>query len=362
MTYKIAVLPWDGIWPEVCVEALKVLEAVSKKYNFEYETKHALIGWAAWPKYKNHFPQDAKDVCDWSEAILYGSVGWPVDKQFEPQWLDAEKNAVLGVRKYLWLNVNIRPSRVWPKLAHLSVLKEEKIPEGWLEIVTFRELSGGLYFGKHSTYIENWERKAQDICDYDESTIRHIAEFCFKAASRSGKKIALVDKANVLDTSRLWRTVVEEVSEDYPEVELEKWLVDNCAMQLVKNPDWFEYILTENLFGDILSDLTSTFGGSMWLLASASFNIEGFWMYEPSGWSAPKYTGLNKINPIAQILCVAMMMRHSFKREDVALSIEGAVNKTIDDWYRTYDIYRELDWEKLVGTKEMGDTILQHLK
>ncbi len=360
-SYKIAVLPWDGIWPEVCDEALKVLEAVAKKFDIKYETQHAFIWGAAWPKYKNHFPDDAKEVCDWSDAILYGSVWGPVDKQFEPQWLDAEKNAVLGVRNYLGLTVNLRPSRVWPKLSHLSILKEEKIPKDWLEIVTFRELSEWLYFWEHKTFEENWEKKASDMCEYSESTIRHIAEFCFESAKLSWKKIALVDKANVLDTSRLWRTVVEEVSKEYPEVELENWLVDNCAMQLVKNPSFFEYILTENLFGDILSDLTSTFGWSLGLLASASFNKEGFGMYEPSGWSAPKYTGLNKINPIAQILCVAMMMRYSFKNEKAALAVEDAVNQAIDDGYRTYDLFREKSWEKLVGTKEMGDAIVERV-
>ncbi len=361
-TYKVAVLPGDGIGPEVCDEAIKVLDKIWELYNVNFEKKFGLIGWAAWPKYKNHFPDETKEVCDWSDGVLFGSVWGPVDAQFEPQWKDCERNSILAIRKYLGLTVNIRPSKVWSKLSHLSVLKAEKIPEKWLDIVTFRELSGGLYFGEHTMYEEDWVRKARDICNYDEETIRHIARFCFESAKQSGKKISVVDKANVLDSSRLWRIVVDEVAKDFPEVKYEYVLVDNCAMQLVKNPDWFEYILTENLFGDILSDLTSTFAWSLGLLASASFNKEGFGMYEPSGGSAPKYTGLNKINPIAQILCVAMMLRFSFGMEDAAVSVENAVNQAIDDGYRTYDIFRELEGEKKVGTKEMGDAIVERLR
>lgn len=356
-TYKIACLPGDGIGPEVCVEAVKVLRKIEKKYGHTFEIKNALIGGAAWPVHGNHFPDETKEICEWSDAVLYGSVGGPVNQQFEPQWKDAEKNAVLGVRKFLNLKINLRPARVWTALKHLSVLKEDKIPERGLEILTFRELSEGLYFGEHKTIEKNGERCATDVCEYHESTIRHIAKFCFEAAAKSGKKIASVDKANVLDSSRLWRTVVDEVAKDFPDVEYEHWLVDNCAMQLVKNPDWFEYILTENLFGDILSDLTSTFSGSLGLLASASFSADGFGLYEPSGGSAPKHAGKNRINPIAQILCVPMMLRHSFGLHAEADNIENAVNQAITDGYRTYDLYRELDGETKVSTSEMGDAI-----
>jgi len=361
-TYRIALLPWDGIGPEVCDEAVKVLRKIESLSDVQFDINLGLIGGAAWDVHTSHFPEETKTLCDNSDAVLFWSVGWPVDEQFDEKWKDCERNSILAIRKYLWLTINLRPSKVWTKLKHLSVLKEEKIPDTWLEILTFRELSSGLYFGEHTMYEENGVRKARDICDYDEETIRHIARFCFESAKKQGKKISVVDKANVLDSSRLWRIVVDEVAKDFPEVKYEFVLVDNCAMQLVKNPDWFEYILTENLFGDILSDLTSTFAGSLWLLGSASFNKEGFWLYEPSGGSAPKYTGQNKINPLAQILCAVMMLRYSFGMEKEANLIEDAINKTIDAGYRTYDIYRALPWEILLGTKEMGVAIVKNME
>lgn len=360
-TYKIAVLPGDWIWPEVCDEAIKVLKKIEELYEVKFELEYWLIGWAAWPKYKNHFPDETKKICDNSDAVLFWSVGWPVDKQFEPQWKDCERNSILAIRKYLWLTVNLRPSKVWWSLKHLSVLKEEKVPDSWIEIVTFRELSWWLYFWEHSSFVENWVRKARDICNYDEETIRHIAKFCFESAKKNNKKISVVDKANVLDTSRLWRIVVDEVALEFPDVEYEYVLVDNCAMQLVKNPDWFEYILTENLFWDILSDLTSTFAWSLWLLASASFSKSWFWLYEPSGWSAPKHAWKDKINPIAQIMCVSMMLRYSFSMIEAADCIEKAIDKTIDDWFRTYDLFRWFDWEKEIWTKQMWDEIVKRM-
>lgn len=361
-TYKIAVLPWDWIGPEVCDEAIKVLDIVWKKYNVDFEKEFWYIGGAGYEKYGNHFPDETKKIVDNSDAVLFGSVGGPVDKQMEEKWKDCEKKSILWIRKHLNLVVNIRPARIWSELAHISVLKEDKIPKDWLNIVTFRELSGGLYFWEHTTYKENWVRKARDVCDYDENTIRYISEFCFKSAKLSGKKIAVVDKANVLDTSRLWRTVVDEVSQDYPEVKFEYVLVDSCAMHLVQKPEQFEYILTENLFGDILSDLTSTFSGSLGLLASASFSQNDFGLYEPSGGSAPDIAGKWIANPIAQILCVAMMLRHSFEMEEAAQAIEKAVDETISAWFRTGDIYKKLEWETLVWTKEIGKEIIKRIK
>jgi len=360
-TYKIAILPWDGIGPEVCEQAVRVLDTVWEKFNINFEKNFGLIGGAWYEKYKNHFPEETKKIVDESDAVLFGSVWGPVDKQMEEKWKDCEKNSILGIRKHLGLVVNIRPARVWSELSHISVLKEEKIPANWLEIVTFRELSGGLYFGEHKTYEENWVRKASDICEYDENTIRYISEFCFKSAKLSGKKIAVVDKANVLDTSRLWRTVVDEVAKDFPEVKFEYVLVDSCAMHLVSKPEEFEYILTENLFGDILSDLTSTFSGSLGLLASASFSRNNFGLYEPSGGSAPDIAGKGIANPIAQILCVAMMLRYSFGIEQEARAIEKAVDETIASWFRTWDIYRKLEQEKLVGSKEITDEIIKKI-
>jgi len=360
-TYKIAILPGDWIGPEVMEQAVRVLDKVWEKFGLNFEKKQALIWGAAYEKYKNHFPEETKKIVSESQAVLFGSVWWPVDKQMEEKWKDCEKNSILWIRKFLNLVVNIRPAKVWSDLAWLSVLKEDKIPESWLEIVTFRELSGWLYFGEHKTFEENGVKKAIDICEYDEKTIEYIAEFCFKSARQSSKKIAVVDKANVLDTSRLWREVVDRVAKKYNDVEFEYVLVDSCAMHLVQKPEQFEYILTENLFWDILSDLTSTFSGSLGLLASASFNREWFGLYEPSGGSAPDIAGKNIANPIAQILCVALLLRHSFGEEKAALQVEQAVNKVIKKWFRTGDIYRGLDWEKLVNTKEITDEILKEI-
>ena len=359
--YKIAILPGDGIGPEVMEQAVRVIEKIEEKFGIKFEKKYGLIWWAAYDKYQNHFPEETKEICDNVDAVLFASVWGPVDAQDQPKWKDCEKNSILAIRKYLGLTVNIRPAKVWPALSHLSVLKKDKIPENGLEIVTFRELSAGLYFGLHRTYEENGIKKAQDVCDYDENTIRHITTFCFEAAKLSGKKIAVVDKANVLDTSRLWREVVNEVAKSYPEVNFEYVYVDNCAMQLVANPDKYEYILTENLFGDILSDLTSTFSGSLGLLSSASFSKTWFGLYEPSGGSAPDIAWKWIANPIAQILCVAMMLRYSFKEEEAAKAIENAIDETIKDGFRTGDIYRNLEWEKLVNTKEITDKILKRI-
>ncbi len=360
--YKIALLPGDGIGPEVCDEAVKVLQAIEKKFGHKFVLTKGLIGGAAYDEHKSHFPDETKELCKNADAVLFGSVGGPVAEMHLPKWKNCERESILAIRKFLNLTVNLRPARVWPELSHLSVLKAEKIPEAGLELLTFRELSEGLYFGKHETEVdENGEKVAHDTCNYHASTIEHIADFCFQAAQKAGKTVASVDKANVLDTSRLWREVVEDVAKKYPDVKYEHWLVDNCAQQLVKNPDWFQFLLTENLFGDILSDLTSTFAGSLGLLASASFDKEGFGLYEPSGGSAPKHAGKNRINPIAQILCVAMMLRYSFDMHEEADAIEKAVNQSIADGMRTYDLYRELAGETKVSTSEMGDAIAERV-
>jgi len=361
MKKKIALLPGDGIGPEVCAEAIKVLRAIEKKISHNFEIIEGKIGGAAWDEFGSHFPEQTKLLCKNTDAVLFGSVGGPVEEQETKKWKNCERESILAIRKFLNLKINIRPAKIFPDLAHLSVLKKEKIPKKGLEIIVYRELSEGLYFGEHSSFEENNERKARDICDYSESTIRFIAKFCFEAAKKSGKKIASVDKANVLETSRLWRSIVEEVAKEFPEVQYEHWLVDNCAQQLVKNPDWFEFILTENLFGDILSDLVSTFAGSLGLLPSASFSQNGFGLYEPSGGSAPKRAGQNIINPIAQILCVSMMLRYSFGLKKEAEKIENAIRKTISQGYRTYDLFRDFPNEKKIGTSEMGSLICENL-
>jgi len=360
-TYKIAILPWDGIGPEVMQEAVKVLEAIEKKYNVKFEKVYWLIWWAAWDKYWVHFPEETKKILDEVDAVLFWSVWWPVDKQMEPKWKDCERNSILWIRKYLNLTINIRPSKVWKELSHLSVLKPEFIPEDWVEIIVFRELSGWIYFWKHEIFVENGIRKAIDVAQYDEETIRYITEFTFKSALQNKKKITVVDKANVLDTSRLRREVVEEVAKNYPEVKYEYMYVDNCAAAMVQKPYKFEYILTENMFWDILSDLSATFSGSLGLLPSASFNRQWFWFYEPSGGSAPDIAGKWIANPIAQILCVSMMLRYSFNLNQAADDIEKAIDNVIKQWYRTQDIYTNREWEKLVTTSQMGDLIVNNL-
>ena len=361
MKRKIALLPGDGIGPEVCQQAARVLQKVEKKFGHNFEIIESEIGGAAFDVFGSHFPEKTKTICQNSDAVLFGSVGGPVEEMALPKWQNCERESILAIRKFLGLQVNVRPARIWPELAHLSVLKPEKIPKNGLEIVTFRELSAGIYFGAHERFEKNGEKFARDVCDYGEKTIEFIAEFCLRAAEKSGKKVASVDKANVIETSRLWRETVERVAKKFPNVVLENWLADNCTQQLVKNPDWFEYILTDNLFGDLLSDLTSTFSGSLGLLSSASFSADGFGFYEPAGGSAPKYAGQNKINPIAQILCAALMLRHSFGMEAEAAAVENAVDAAISSGARTYDLFREMKGEKLVSTSEMGDEICRRI-
>ena len=360
-TYKIAILSGDGIGPEVMEQAVRVLDKIWQKYNINFEKQYGLIGWSAYDEYKEHFPQATKEIIDNSDAVLFGSVGWPVDKQMEEKWKDCEKNSILWLRKYLKLWINVRPAKVFPALAHLSVLKKDFIPENWVEIITFRELSGWIYFWEHKIFEENGIKKAVDVAEYDEKTIETITRFTFLSAKNNNKKITVVDKANVLDTSRLWREVVEKVAKDFPEVKYEYMYVDNCAAQVVANPQKFDYILTENMFWDIISDLTATFAWSLWLLASSSFSENGFGLYEPSGGSAPDIAGKGIANPIAQILCVSMMLRYSFNEMKPANDIEQAVNAVIDDWFRTQDIYRNLPDEKLVNTKEITDIILEKI-
>ena len=212
--FKIALLPGDGIGPEVCREAVKTLRAVEKKFNHEFEITDGLIGGTAWDEFGEHFPEATREICREADAVLFGSVGGPVDEMNLKKWKNCERNSILAIRKFLGLTVNVRPARIFPELAHLSVLKPEKIPKNGLEIVVFRELSGGLYFGDHERFEKNGESVARDTCEYSESVIRHIAELCFSTAEKSGKRIASVDKANVLETSRLWRETVEKVAKN----------------------------------------------------------------------------------------------------------------------------------------------------
>ncbi|HIQ56921.1 TPA: 3-isopropylmalate dehydrogenase [Candidatus Gracilibacteria bacterium] len=355
---KIAVLPGDGIGEEVMKEALKVLKKVEAKFNLHFDFTHGLIGGAAWPQYKNHFPQETQDLVLDSDAILFGSVGGPVDAQSEPKWKDCEKNSILSIRKLLGLTVNLRPAPIYKELLDFCPLKTEITGTENFEILVIRELSGGIYFGEHSRPTVD---TAKDVAEYDRKTIAHIAKFAFESAMKRSKKLTSVDKANVLETSRLWREVFEDTAKEYPEVKLENVLVDNMVQQLVKNPRQFDVIACPNLFGDIVSDLTSVLPGSLGMLGSASFGNKNIHLYEPSGGSAPDIAGKGIANPIAQILSASMMLRHSFHLVDAADAIENAVSEVMKNGLRTGDIYQKKEGLKLVGTVEMGDAICANI-
>ncbi len=353
---KIAVLPGDGIGEEVMKEAVKVLQTVEKKFNLNFSFMYGLIGGAAWPQYKTHFPKETQELVFQSDAVLFGSVGGPVDAQNEPQWKDCEKNSILSIRKLLGLTVNVRPAPIYKELLDFCPLKSEIVGTENFEILVVRELSGGIYFGEHSRPTEE---SARDIAEYDRETITQIARFAFETAMKRKKKVTSVDKANVLETSRLWREVFENMAQEYPEVILENVLVDNMVQQLVKNPRQFDVVACPNLFGDIISDLTSVLPGSLGMLGSASFGSKNIHLYEPSGGSAPDIAGKGIANPIAQILSASMMLRHSFHLREAADAIENAVSTVIQNGLRTGDIYQKKEGLKLVGTVEMGDAICE---
>lgn len=359
MEHKIVVLPGDGIGEEVMEQALRVLAAVSEKSGKRFIIKHGYIGGAAWDKYGKHFPEETKILAQECEAILFGSVGGPVTEQHLDKWKNCEREALLGIRKAFNFNANFRPVKVFPTLADICPLKKEVIQKG-LDILFIRELLGDLYFGEHKTFVKDGKRCASDVAEYNEDQIASIAKVAFEAARIRKKKVTSVDKANVLDISKLWRTVVKEVAKNYPDVELNDMLVDNCAMQIIINPSQFDVIVTSNMFGDILSDAGAVLPGSLGLMPSASFNEDGFALYEPIGGSAPDLARLGVANPIAQILSTALMLRYSFKMEQEAQAIENAIEQTLNVGFRTKDIFRE--GNTLVGTKEISDKIISYLK
>ena len=358
MQKTIAVLPGDGIGEEVMAQALRVLDAVAKKNGHQFETKKALIGGAAFDVYGKHFPDETKAICEKVDAILFGSVGGPNSERHLDKWKGCEVNALLGIRKAFGFAANFRPSKIYPALLDSSPLKNRVIEKG-VDVLIVRELLGDLYFGEKWAKGDKPNREAFDACLYKESQITTVAHAAFQAAMKRRKKLTLVDKANVLTTSKLWRDVVPEIAKEYPEVEFDLMFVDNCAMQLVVNPTQFDVVLTGNMFGDILSDLAAVLPGSLGLLCSSSVNEHGFALYEPPGGSAPDIAGKDLANPIGQILCVAMMFRHSFGLNKEADSIEKAVEDVLNAGYRTGDIFTE--GKIRVGTKEVGDQILARL-
>jgi len=356
MNYKIAVIPGDGIGPEIVREAVKVLDAAGKKYGFQLDYTEVLMGGASIDVHGIPLTDEAIATAKSSDAVLMGSIGG--DAATSP-WYKLEPSkrpeaGLLKIRKELNLFANLRPAYLYGELKEACPLRDEIIGDGF-DMMIMRELTGGLYFGARSTVEENGVRKATDTLTYDEKEIRRIAKRGFDIARKRRRKVTSVDKANVLDSSRLWRTVVEEVAKDYPDVTLEHMLVDNCAMQLVRDPKQFDVILTENMFGDILSDEASMVTGSIGMLSSASLNETKFGLYEPSHGSAPDIAGKDLANPIATILSAAMMLRFSLDLDDAAAAIEEAVKQVLKEGYRTGDIYSEGCTK--VGTEEMGSLI-----
>lgn len=360
MELKITCIPGDGIGPEIVNEAKKVLNKVAEKYGHVMNYTDILMGGASIDVHGVPLTDEAIATAKAADAVLMGSIGG--DTNTSP-WYQLPPNlrpeaGLLKIRKALNLFANLRPAYLYPELADACPLKKE-ISEAGFDMMIMRELTGGLYFGERKTVEENGVRKAIDTLTYDENEIRRIAIRGFDIAMKRRKKVTSVDKANVLDSSRLWRAVVNEVAKDYPEVTLEHMLVDNCAMQLVKDPAQFDVILTENMFGDILSDEASMVTGSIGMLSSASLNDTKFGLYEPSHGSAPDIAGKDIANPIATILSAAMMLRYSFDLDKEADAIEAAVKKVLEDGFRTGDIYS--DGCAKVGCAKMGDLIAERV-
>ncbi len=357
---SIAVLPGDGIGPEVMAEALKVLDAVEKKFDVTFARTHANVGGAGIDNEGKALPDTTVDICRASDAILFGSVGGP-KWEFLPPDEQPERAALLPLRSIFGLYANLRPAIVFSSLTGASSLKEEVVSGGF-DILVVRELTGGIYFSQPKGIEgEGRGRVGFDTLRYSVPEIERIAHVAFRAARERSGKLCSIDKANVLSSSVLWRETVTAVARDYPEVELTHMYVDNAAMQLVRRPKQFDVLLCENMFGDILSDEAAMLTGSLGMLPSASLAEGAFGMYEPSGGSAPDIAGKGIANPIAQILSVGMMLRHSFELEDAAGAVESAVVRVLEQGYRTVDIFQNGNGEQLVTTREMGDAIASAL-
>ena len=360
MNLKIAVVPGDGIGPEIVTEAKKVLDKVASVYGHNSEYEELLMGGCSIDAYGVPLTDETLEAARASDSVLLGAVGGNVGNS---RWYDVAPNlrpeaGLLASRKGLGLFANIRPAYLYKELKAACPLREDIIGEGF-DMVIMRELTGGLYFGERHTEEVNGVKKATDTLTYDENEIRRIAIKAFEIAEKRRGKVTSVDKANVLDSSRLWRQVAEEVAKDYPNVELNHMLVDNCAMQLVMNPGQFDVILTENMFGDILSDEASMITGSIGMLSSASLSETKLGLYEPSHGSAPDIAGKDLANPIATILSAAMMLRYSFDMDKEADAVEAAVSTVLEEGWRTGDIMSE--GCTLVGTAKMGDLIAERI-
>lgn len=361
MKLNIVCIPGDGIGPEIVAQAKKVLEKTASVYGHEIIFKDILMGGVSIDACGEPLTQEAIDTAKAADAVLMGSIGG--NTTTSPWYkLPPEKRpeaGLLKIRKELGLFANLRPAYLFPELADACPLASETSDKGF-DLLIMRELTGGLYFGERHTEVVNGLRTAVDTLTYNEEEIRRIAIKAFEAARIRRGKVTSVDKANVLDSSRLWRAVTAEVAKDYPDVELENMLVDNCAMQLVKDPGQFDVVLTENMFGDILSDEASMITGSIGMLSSASLNETKFGLYEPSHGSAPDIAGMDIANPIATVLSAAMMLKFSFDLNKEGEAIEAAVKQVLKDGFRTGDIYSEGCTK--VGCTQMGDLICERIK
>lgn len=355
---KVAVLAGDGIGPEVMAEAIKVLDAAQKKFGFELSYEHADVGGIAIDNHGEALPPSTLELCEKSDAILFGSVGGPKWESLPPQQ-QPERAALLPLRKHFDLFCNYRPARVFKSLTAACPLRADIVQDGF-DVLCVRELTSDIYFGTpKGREGEGMDERAFDTMAYTRFEIDRIARMAFDAARLRNKKVTSIDKANVLTTMVLWREVVLEVAKDYPDVELNHLYVDNATMQLVRDPHQFDVMLCGNMFGDIISDEAAMLTGSMGLLASASLNKDKFGLYEPAGGSAPDIAGKGIANPIAEILSAGMMLRYSFGLDDAANAIDAAVEKTLDQGIYTADI--AVDKDKAIGTAAMGDAIVAAL-
>lgn len=359
MNKHIAVIRGDGIGPEIVGEAIKVLEAVSEKFGHRFEYEYVYMGGCAIDKYGEPLPESELEKCLAADSVLLGAVGgakW----DSVPASLRPEKG-LLKLRAGMGVYSNNRPAKIWKQLAEASPLKAEIVEKG-IDFIIVRELIGGIYFGEHKTLEDGGERISEDIMRYSEREIERIGRIGFETAKKRRGKLCSVEKSNVLDCSRLWKSVMHRLAAEYPEVELSDMLVDNCAMQIVKNPAQFDVIVTENMFGDILSDEASMITGSIGMIPSSSLGATSRGLYEPIHGSAPDISGKDIANPIGTILSAAMMLRYSFDMPNETDCIERAVGRVLDAGYRTADIIGSGDGLTLVGCGRIGSLIAEAIK
>ncbi|NPV08884.1 MAG: 3-isopropylmalate dehydrogenase [Anaerolineae bacterium] len=357
MQAKLAALPGDGIGPEIVRQGLKVLNRVAAVFGHDFEVQEAPIGGIAIDQFGTALPDETAELCQASDAVLLGAVGGP--KWDDPRAAVRPEQGLLGLRKLLDLFANLRPVKVSPHLLHASPLRPEVVAD--VDLVVVRELTGGIYFGKRGRYRENGVERAYDTMDYAANEIERVVRFACDLAGRRRKLVSSVDKANVLEVSRLWREVAAGVFSEYPHLETEHVLVDACAMFLVRRPSTFDVLVMGNMFGDILTDEASMIAGSMGMLPSASLGGGKLGLYEPIHGSAPKYTGLDVANPLATVLSAAMLLRHSLGLEEEATAVELAVERVLAEGYRTRDIHSGSAEEVRVGTDAMGTLVAERI-